>query len=70
MYADAQVKGDEITIADIAVVCTVTWIEWADTRPGWKEQYPVLAKWVTALDERKEFADTRPVMFDLKEDVV
>jgi len=63
-------KGDAITIADIAAVCTVSWIEWADTKPGWKEMYPVLAKWVEGIDARKEFAETRPVMFDLRQDVV
>jgi hypothetical protein len=30
----------------------------------------VLAKWVGELDGRKEFEETRPVMFDLKESVV
>jgi glutathione S-transferase len=62
--------GEELTIADIAAVCTVGWIEWAGIREGWKEKYPVLAKWVEGLDERREFKETRPVMFDLKETVV
>jgi glutathione S-transferase len=62
--------GEELTIADIGAVCTVGWIDWAGIRDGWKEKYPVLAEWVTGLDERKEFKETRPVMFDLKESVV
>jgi glutathione S-transferase len=62
--------GEELTIADIGAVCTVAWIEWAGIREGWKERYPVLAEWVGRLDERKEFKETRPVMFDLKESVV
>jgi glutathione S-transferase len=62
--------GEELTIADIGAVCTVAWIEWAGIREGWKEKYPVLAEWVGKLDERKEFKETRPVMFDLKETVV
>lgn len=62
--------GDEMTIADIAAVCTVGWIEWAEIREGWGEQYPVLKEWMEKLDSRKEFVETRPVMFDLTETVV
>jgi glutathione S-transferase len=62
--------GEELTIADIAAVCTVGWISWAEIRRGWEEKYPVLAKWVEKLDARQEFAETKPVMFDLKETVV
>jgi glutathione S-transferase len=51
-------------------VCTVTWVDWAETQPGWREEYPVLAKWALEMDERKEFRETRPVMFDLRQDVV
>jgi glutathione S-transferase len=62
--------GDELTIADIAVVCTVGWIEWAKIREGWEDKYPVLKEWVEKLDNRREFAETRPVMFNLTETVV
>ncbi|KAG9189444.1 hypothetical protein G6011_06312 [Alternaria panax] len=66
----AYLIGDELTIADIAVVCTVGFIESAEMRPGWKSQYEALAAWFEELDRRKEFADTRPVMFNLSETVV
>jgi glutathione S-transferase len=62
--------GEELTIADIAAVCTVGWIAWAGIRQGWEAKYPVLAKWVEKLDARQEFRETRPVMFDLTETVV
>lgn len=62
--------GDELTIADIAVVCTVGFIEFAEMRPGWKSKYEVLAQWFEELDQRKVFAETRPVMFNLSETVV
>lgn len=62
--------GDELSIADIAAVCTVGWIGWAGVRQDWGEKYPVMKKWIEGLDGRKEFEETRPVMFDLKEDVV
>ncbi|KAF2126300.1 glutathione S-transferase domain-containing protein [Dothidotthia symphoricarpi CBS 119687] len=62
--------GEELTIADIAVVCTVGFIDFGELRPQWKEKYSTLREWFQRLDERKEFAETRPVMFDLKETVV
>jgi glutathione S-transferase len=66
----AYLVGDEMTIADIAVVCTVGFIVTGSMSPGWKSRYEVLAKWFEELDQRKEFAETRPVMLDLKETVV
>ncbi|KAH7076297.1 glutathione S-transferase domain-containing protein [Paraphoma chrysanthemicola] len=62
--------GEELTIADIAAVVTVGWVEWAGLREGWGEKYPVLKRWFDGLDARKEFAETRPVMFDLTQKVV
>jgi glutathione S-transferase len=62
--------GDDLSIADIAVVCTMGGVEFMDIRPGWKDMYPVLAAWFEELDGRKEFVETRPVMFDLKQAVV
>jgi glutathione S-transferase len=62
--------GDELTIADIAAVCTLGFIEFGEMRKGWQEKYPMLAKWWNELDARTEFEETRPVMFDLKESVV
>jgi glutathione S-transferase len=62
--------GIELSIADIAVVCAVGFIEFGGMREGWKEQWPGLAKWFVHLDGQKEFEETRPVMFDLKEEVV
>ncbi|KAH7355507.1 glutathione S-transferase domain-containing protein [Pyrenochaeta sp. MPI-SDFR-AT-0127] len=62
--------GDDLTIADIAVICTIGFIDFAGMRPEWKTKYATLANWFDKLDARKEFEETRPVMFDLKETVV
>jgi glutathione S-transferase len=62
--------GEELTLADIAVVVTVGWVEWAGLREGWREKYGLLREWWEKLDARKEFAETRPVMFELTEQVV
>lgn len=62
--------GDTYTIADIAVACAATHIEFAGARPGWKEQYPELAAWWAKMEARDTFKKTYPVMFDLKADTV
>lgn len=62
--------GEELTIADIAAVCGVGHIDFAGIRPGWMEKYPDLAQWWKKVDQRKEFVETRPIMFDLKENIV
>ena len=62
--------GEELSIADIAVVCAVGFVDFAEMRSRWRERYEVLAKWFGKMDERREFVETRPVMFDLKEMVV
>lgn len=62
--------GEELTIADIAAVCTVGFVDWLGIREGWDAKYPVLAGWVRGLDGRREFVESRPVMFDLREAVV
>ncbi|KAF9691680.1 hypothetical protein EKO04_010346 [Ascochyta lentis] len=64
------VVGIELTIADIAIICTVGFIDFGEVRPGWRDQYPVLAKYFDHLDAQQEFKETRPVMFDLTERVV
>lgn len=64
------VVGIELTIADIAIICTVGFVDFGEVRPGWREKFPGLAKYFDHLDQQKEFAETRPVMFDLTEKVV
>lgn len=62
--------GDTYTIADIAVACAATHIEFAGARPGWQEKYPELAAWWKKMEERETFKSTYPVMFDLKTNTV
>lgn len=61
--------GNVLTIADIAVVCTVTQIEFIKTRPV-AELYPELKKYCEKLEERQTFKETTPYMFDLKSETV
>lgn len=62
--------GNTYTIADIAVVCSVGHVDFAGARPDWKEKYPHLAAWYEGMDSREYYAQTRPVMFDIKTDTV
>lgn len=62
--------GDRLTIADIAAVCGVGQVEFGGIRPNWKTDYPNLKTYWETLDAQKHFADTRPVMFDMKDKVV
>lgn len=58
--------GDQLTIADIAVVCAVGFVDFNGAIEGWREKYPELEKYFTKLDEIESFKTTRPVMFDIK----
>ncbi|KAJ4986339.1 hypothetical protein SVAN01_08156 [Stagonosporopsis vannaccii] len=64
------VLGTEITIADIGIMCAVDGIEFTGARPEWKAQHPALAEYVARLGQLKVFQDTKPVMFDMTEEVV
>lgn len=74
-YANAAkdkpyVLGDEITIADIGIVCAVGGIDFTGIRPEWRETYPVLSEYFDRVHQLKEFQDTKPVMFDMTEEIV
>ncbi|KAK4575386.1 hypothetical protein LTR86_001240 [Recurvomyces mirabilis] len=58
--------GKVMTIADIAVVCAVGFLDFQGARKEWRGQYPELVKWFEGIDERESFASTRPVMFDIQ----
>ncbi|KAI1617953.1 hypothetical protein EDD37DRAFT_691507 [Exophiala viscosa] len=62
--------ADVMTIADIAVICAVGQVDFGGVRPGWQDKYPELAAYWKSLDATKNFADTKPVMFDLKHNTV
>jgi len=65
--------GQTFTIADIAAVCTAGHIDFSGALTGAKatwEKYPSFYEWYKKMDERENFASTRPVMFDIKPDTV
>lgn len=62
--------SDQMTIADIALTCAVTQVDFGQMRPGWKEQYPNLKAYWEKMEEKETFKQTMPVMFDIKPDTV
>ncbi|KAF2621113.1 glutathione S-transferase [Macroventuria anomochaeta] len=64
------VLGKEISIADIGIACAVGGIDFVGLRPGWQRQYPALSEYCGRLDRLKEFQDTKPIMFNITEQVV
>jgi len=75
--SDFLLPGGEMTIADIAVGCTVaqvafyvTVLPYFEDRKDWKSEFPELAKYWEKLEERETFKITAPKMFDLKPETV
>lgn len=62
--------GGAYSIADIAVACAVRGVEQTNSRPGWQEQYPGLAKWWESLESRDSFKQTVPILFEITEKIV
>ena len=62
--------GNQLTIADIAICCATGFVDFNGAIPGWKEKHPNLAAYWSTLDEHDSFKETRPVMFDIKPNVV
>lgn len=64
------VLGDDITIADIAIMCAVEAFRFVEVLADWEVQYPALGKYFARLSELEVFQKTKPVMFNLDPDEV
>jgi glutathione S-transferase len=53
-------RGEELTLGDIACACGLFWMEFRMPEIGWRAQYPNLKAWATRLEARPSFAATRP----------
>lgn len=54
-------SGAQMTLADVAVGCTLGWLAFRFPELTWREDYPNLARLFDKLSERKSFKDTVPV---------
>ena len=65
-----HVLGDELTIADIGIVCALEAYKFTQVEADWEETYPTLAKYYAGLDKLRIFQETKPVMFNMNDDEV
>jgi glutathione S-transferase len=52
--------GNQFTLADVAVGCTLGWLSFRFPEIAWREDYPNLVKLFDKLSERASFRDTVP----------
>ncbi|WP_151449103.1 glutathione S-transferase C-terminal domain-containing protein [Lacisediminimonas profundi] len=52
--------GNQYTLADVAVGCTLGWLAFRFPEITWRDDYPDLAKLFDKLSERQSFKDTAP----------
>ena len=52
--------NDPPLMGEIAVACSLGYMEFRDVVPGWREIYPNLGDWYTAILNRRSFIQTTP----------
>lgn len=57
----AYCAGNQYTLADVAVGCTLGWLSYRFPQINWREEYPNLDKLFEKLCERASFKETMPV---------
>ena len=62
--------GDKLTLADLAAVSLLGWlnVRWPDHQ--WKTTYPQLKSYWETLEARESFAATRPMPQSMKDQIV
>ena len=53
-------NGIHISLADLAVGCTLAWLDFRCPELDWRSPYPNLEQLLHRLEERPSFASTRP----------
>ena len=53
-------RGEAITLGDIACGCALFWLEFRLAEIRWRENYPNLERWARQLETRPSFSATRP----------
>ena len=52
--------GVNLSLGDIAVACSLLWIEFRLPEINWRATYPNLKSWIEKIEARASFADTKP----------
>jgi glutathione S-transferase len=58
--SQAGAFNDPPLLGEIAVACALGYMEFRDVVPSWRETYPNLGSWYTAILERPSFVRTAP----------
>ncbi len=53
-------NGNHYSLADIAVGCSLAWLEFRFPEIGWRDEYPNLSRLADKLHERASFRETMP----------
>lgn len=56
----AYLRGDALSLGDVACACALLWLEFRLPEIGWRSQYAALGRWIERLESRPSFASTRP----------
>lgn len=52
--------GNSLTLGDIALACSLFWVEFRLPEFEWRAKHPQLKKWAERLEATPSFADTKP----------
>jgi len=58
--ARPYLRGENVTLGDIACGCGLFWLEFRLPEIAWRAQYPNLGAWAARLEARPSFAATKP----------
>jgi glutathione S-transferase len=58
--AQPYLRGENVTLGDIACGCGLFWLEFRLPEIAWRAQYPNLGAWAARLEARPSFAATKP----------
>jgi len=56
----AYLRGDTITLGDVACACALLWLEFRLPEIAWRPRHAELERWIARLEARPSFAKTRP----------
>lgn len=59
---NAWCTGNHYTLADIAIGCAMSWLEFRYPDIAWRADHPKLARLVDKIAERQSFKDTQPAV--------
>ena len=52
--------GENLTLGDIALACSLGWLEFRLPEMTWRLNHPGLAAWMERIESRPSFMDTKP----------